>query len=112
MGTPTDTRYADFRVPSQKGTTDSGVAGKEFSRRMPPGEEEKETPRQEKTEADEAQENQGGNAEGESCDPETSTFRHDPGGSWLNKAIMHLRMRLPDKWSTEYRIYSLLYNLV
>ncbi|KAJ1159842.1 hypothetical protein NDU88_000346 [Pleurodeles waltl] len=68
MGTPTDAHYVDFRVPSQKGTTDSGAGGKEFSRRTPPGEEEKETPRQEETEADDAQENQGGRAEGD-CAP-------------------------------------------
>ncbi|XP_069075472.1 vomeronasal type-2 receptor 26-like [Pleurodeles waltl] len=99
MGTPTDARYADFWVPSQKGTTDSGAERKEFSRRTPPGEEEKETPRQEKTEADDAQENQGGRAEGESRGPETSIFRHDPGGSWLNKLnkfLMETHFQTPD----------------
>ncbi|KAJ1170806.1 hypothetical protein NDU88_002677 [Pleurodeles waltl] len=33
MGTPTEARYAEFRVPLQKGTTDSGGDGKEFSQR-------------------------------------------------------------------------------
>ncbi|KAJ1138243.1 hypothetical protein NDU88_004634 [Pleurodeles waltl] len=55
MGTPTDARCADFRIPSEKGTTDSGGDGKEFSRRTPPGAETQETPRQEETKADDAQ---------------------------------------------------------
>ncbi|KAJ1137025.1 hypothetical protein NDU88_003438 [Pleurodeles waltl] len=88
MGTPTDARSQDFRVPSLKGTTDSGEGEKEFSRRSTPGEEEKKTPRQEKekTGADDIPAIQGGLA-GESRDPETSIFRHDPGGSWLNKRL-------------------------
>ncbi|KAJ1088820.1 hypothetical protein NDU88_001975 [Pleurodeles waltl] len=86
MKTPTDARYQYFRVLSLKGTTDSGDEFKEFPRRSTPGEEEKKTPRQEKekTEADDVPAIQGGRA-GESRDPETSIFRHDPGGSWLNK---------------------------
>ncbi|KAJ1155074.1 hypothetical protein NDU88_007810 [Pleurodeles waltl] len=47
--------------------------------------EQKETPQEEKEKPNEAQEDREGRAEGERRDPETSTCRHDPGGSWLNK---------------------------
>ncbi|KAJ1088819.1 hypothetical protein NDU88_001974 [Pleurodeles waltl] len=88
MGTPTDARYQDFRVPSLKGTTDSGDEEKEFPRRSTPGKEENKAPQQEeeKTEADDIPAIQGGRA-GESRDPETSIFHHDSGGSWLNKVM-------------------------
>ncbi|KAJ1150003.1 hypothetical protein NDU88_002801 [Pleurodeles waltl] len=94
MGTPTDARCVDFRIPSQKGTMDSGGDGKEFSRRTPRGEDTQEMPRQEKSEADDAQGTRKGRAEGESRDPETSTYRHDPGGSWLNKDRYILQVHL------------------
>ncbi|KAJ1156100.1 hypothetical protein NDU88_008825 [Pleurodeles waltl] len=106
MGTPTDARGDDFRVPSQKGRRDSEKGRKEFPPGTPPRvekettpqeqrettpQEQKETPQEEKENPNEAQEDREGRAEGESTDPETSTCRHDPGGSWLNKVELHFQ---------------------
>ncbi|KAJ1117294.1 hypothetical protein NDU88_005494 [Pleurodeles waltl] len=96
MGTPTDARKDDLRVPSQKGKTDSDKGWKEFSWRTLPG-EEKETPRKEQKEADDAQTDRERRAEGESRYPETSACRHDPGGSWLNKVPRADAIKRPKK---------------
>ncbi|KAJ1149684.1 hypothetical protein NDU88_002489 [Pleurodeles waltl] len=90
MGTLHDTREADFWSPGLKGTTDSGRREEESSFRTPEEEDARETARTEgedrqametpRTEREDRQAPErregGGNRT-----PETSTCRHDPGGS-------------------------------
>ncbi|KAJ1154987.1 hypothetical protein NDU88_007725 [Pleurodeles waltl] len=84
MGTPPDAREADFRNPALKGRTDSEGEEEESSFKTLRLEDARGTPQTEREDR-QALERQ---EEGGSRTPETSTCRHDPGGSWLTKTYL------------------------
>ncbi|KAJ1149624.1 hypothetical protein NDU88_002431 [Pleurodeles waltl] len=83
METPADADGVNFRSPGRKERTDSGDGEKEeFSLKTPTGRDARGTP---KTESEDPQV-LGTREEGGNQTPKTSACRHDPGGSWLDKA--------------------------